>query len=661
MIGSLLFLLLGSILGILLLNVFSKGLKIEERIIWGIPIGIMLFTFWTFLWAVVITNQHLGIFISSLTILIVCVDRILRNQTWKIFTNELLRSVQLIKKDEIIAWGIVLAPTIIYNLITIPNLLHFQDGNLVAGWINIWGDWAVHLRNSTFFANQTSITLENPIYSGSTFYYPYLSSYLSAILQQLGLSIDLSMTLPTMILSMTLPPVLYIFGRRITGRKSSGIIFTYIVLLSGGIGGIVKLITDLTKGNFFWEKNAYSPLLYTDIRDASGSYSNTGVWFMNFVISEFFPQRAFLSAIHIALFVIYMHRTVTYEFLKVYKTKRTMYLNSYAIFASALFGILPIIHTHSFIALGILLPIATFYLFAQKLIKNKSISNKYYFQDFIKFSSSLFLPATIIGFSILFVFVFDFKSSQVFIHSISWWVPNQDATVNPILYWWNNAGLFIVLGFISYISGKAFRPYFFGALVIFIAANFISFQPWHYDNLKLLTYWYIIWALPISYFLVSLKKKLLFFKIVLFILLTISGTADIISLSISTRSGITLSSSTEYEYSQIVNEFTEKDALILSATNHDNPISVSSGRRLFLGYEGWLWSYGIDTSIRRQEVNEIYSGSQYGFELVQREGIDYISIGPNEIVQYKPDLSRLTELYPIAIEHGEYKLLKVKE
>jgi hypothetical protein len=658
MIGSILYLLLGGLFGFLLLYKFGIKLKIEEKMVWGIPIGIMLLTFWTFLWAIILPNQGWAIFISSTSVIILIIDYLRNKNRSQSILKELKDSLRSLNRKELLAWGIVLIPTIIYSIITIPNLFHFQDGNLVAGWVNIWGDWAVHARNSTFFANQTKLTLENPIYSGTMFQYPYLSSYLSAILQQLGLGIDSSLTLPTMVLFIALPAVLYIFAYRITGKKSAGIIFTYIVLLAGGFGGITKLFSDIFQGNYFWMANSYHPLLYTDLRGADGTYSNSGVWFMNFITSEFFPQRAFLSAIHIALFIFYINFQASYEFFKNWKLSGIRNLKKCLVFSGLLFGILPIIHTHSYIALGIILPVGLFIMFLQNLVLKKYTSFKKYLFKFIKFAVSFFLPAVIIGFSIVFIFVFNPKSTGDMMHFINWWVPNQDQISNPLIYWWNNAGLLIILGVVSFFTEKKFRPYVIGAFVIFILCNFISFQPWHFDNLKLLTYWYIIWALPVSLLLASLKGKLLVVKIVLILLLITTGLADVLSLAVSTGTGIPLSTAVEYKYSQIVRQITKEDDLIVSGTNHDNPISVSSGRRMFLGYEGWLWTYNINSDARMDEVKEMYSGSKVGQDLIKSKGINYMSIGPAEIGQFRPDIEKLTELYPTVLKYESYLLLK---
>jgi hypothetical protein len=660
MLASFLFLVLGIAFGFTLLRLIKNPLSIIEQFFWGMPIGIMLLTAWTFAWALLLPNQDYAIVFASFTAALPVFYYFNKDMLRAKLISEIVSYKKRVDRGELWSWALVIVPTLIYTIITIPYLMFFRDGNLLAGWINTWGDWAVHLRNSTFFAGSDKLSLENPLFSGSTFHYPYLSSYLSGLLQRFDLSIDRSLTWPTFALFASLPPILYSFGNRILKHRAAGVLFTYLVLLAGGMG-IYYLAHDVSQGVYFWEANAYSPKLYTDFR-IDGQYSNDGIWFMNFIISELLPQRAFLSGLGIALFVLltaWQNSTVAGPaqaksyWLRLIKQPGRNHL----FLAGLLFGILPLLHTHSFVALGIIVPV----LFAYRIIASLLAKDKIAAQNSVAQAILILGPATLLGFGLLFTFVFDSSSTGTFVHGLNWWVPNPEQPFNPLTYWLRNAGPLIVVGIACFLrKDRTFHPLLIAGTIIFIVCNFISFQPWHYDNLKILTYWYLLWALPIAYAIMTLPRQWVAVQIVAIILFTGAGLADVTSLQLSTRTGLQLSSQDDLQFARLVKQITAQDtaAIFIAATNHDNPLSIASGRKLYVGYEGWLWTYGIDANDRLEEVHEMYTGSTRGQELVRRREISYIALGPQELSRYKPNVEQLEALYPVVVEYKNYKLLK---
>ncbi|NJK72112.1 MAG: hypothetical protein HC926_01525 [Synechococcaceae cyanobacterium SM2_3_60] len=189
-----------------------------------------------------------------------------------------------------------------------PRLLFIDDaGNLVAGWRIVWADWAVHARSSSFFAAQTQFNLNNPIFAGTEFRYPYISAYLSSLLQRLGLGVAESLVWPTLILLALLPALLYLTGRRLGLNRAAAVLAVYLFLGAGG-GGIAAFFTDLLQGRWFWQAGPFAPRLYTDM-EPWADWPNSRIWFMNFVSAEFLPQRAFLAGLPLALLVLYLWRS----------------------------------------------------------------------------------------------------------------------------------------------------------------------------------------------------------------------------------------------------------------------------------------------------------------------------------------------------------------
>ena len=672
MLLTVIFFLCGALLGITVLRIVGAPLTAEEQIVWGVPIGAILLSWWIFILANFLPFQSWAIlagFGSLIFILILCA------KAAHSFFRDMRAAfkTRLRSPSEYVPWLLVLLPWLIYAYFTVPGLMFFRDGALIAGWINTWGDWAAHLRTSTFFASSPSLSLESPLMSGTRFSYPYLSSYLSAILQQLGLSPDKSLTVPTFIFFATLPGVLYTFARRITLRRRTGVLFAYIVLLAGGMG-VIYLAQDLFNGIYFWEASPYSPKLYTDIR-VNGHYHNSGIWFMNFIISEFFPQRAFLAGLPIALYVVYSV-WIALEHLcngKNHSGKRNL------LFSGFLMGILPLVHTHSFLAVAVVSALLTFCMTAKHLVilpilqyDARTVIKKW--RTGLSFICRLtgqmlyFLtPAIIVGLVMLYAFVINPDKGVSFFSYLSWWVPDHNMPFNPIMYWLRNAGPLLVLGIAAaflFPKGRPVYPFLVAGAGIFILGNFIKFQPWHYDNLKILTYWYIAWALPVAVLLADIpfRKWYAFFTFaVLSILLAGAGVADILAVTTSTRTGLPLADRNGVAFAQRVKEATvdEPYAVLASGTSHDHPISLLSGRPLYMGYEGWLWTYGVEYHDRLANLRLIYAVSPESADILQQNNIRYIVLGPQERHQFSPNEQELLSRFPVVMEHGSYKLLKI--
>lgn len=650
MIASLLFIILAILLGFTILRWVKSPFSLTEQLLWGIPIGISFLTMATFLLALLLPNQDWAIMTSVIISSIIISYRLNMDTDRKNLFKEVKHTLANLKINNSGYWLAAWFPWFIYTSITVPTLLFWRDGNLITGWINTWGDWAVHLRTSTFFAEHTKLTLDSPLYSGTTFHYPYLSAYLSAILQRLGLDLAQSLTWPTWLLFATLPAWLYSLGINLTKNKLASLMLVYFFLLNGG-GGVLYLIKDLFTGNYFWLGDAYNLRLYTDMFRVDGLSTNQSIWFMNFIMSEFFPQRAFLAGIGPALFAL----LIAWKMLEEKISRQTLILTG------TLLGILPIIHAHSFIALGLILPT----LWLVKLLNWSDLKLK------LLEITWLILPAILIGAIVLFSFIFNPLQAQSFTHLIRWWVPQPDLPVNPVSYWFLNAGPLIVLTIISLAKRK--QPYL--ALIIsggllFIVCNLISFQPWNYDNLKILTYWYLLWLIPItvmiSTFLTSAKKAYLPLAYSLTGLVIISSTgaglADALSVTKSGLSGgLQLASKSDVEYAKAVNRYTrnQEKALIVAATNHDNPLSLVAGRQLYMGYEGWLWTYGQDWSGRFEEIKQMYAATDTGLALIKANNINYIELGPQERDRFNPDEEKLRSLFPTVVKGKNYSLLKV--
>jgi uncharacterized membrane protein len=78
-------------------------------------------------------------------------------------------------------------------------------------------------------------------------------------------------------------------------------------------------------------------------------------------------------------------------------------------------------------------------------------------------------------------------------------------------------------------------------------------------------------------------------------------------------------------------EHTPAKAIFLTSTDHNEPIPSLGGRRVVLGYTGWLWSYGLsDWPAKESDVGVMLRGGPGTADLVRRYHVSYVLIGPQE-------------------------------
>jgi hypothetical protein len=103
---------------------------------------------------------------------------------------------------------------------------------------------------------------------------------------------------------------------------------------------------------------------------------------------------------------------------------------------------------------------------------------------------------------------------------------------------------------------------------------------------------------------------------------------------------------------------TPRRALILHAPTHRSPVYLA-GRRSLLGYPGHIWSQGLDAGDREAEIRRIYAGVPDAGDLLARNGVDYVLVGPQELGWTRVEEEFLAG-FPLVAELGPYRLWKVR-
>lgn len=516
-------------------------------------------------------------------------------------------------------WGLY------FTFVWAHQLNHTPRG-LTAGSIASWADGALHLSLISYFS-YTTLTPDNlPVYYHHPLAYPFLVNWLTALLVRLGLPLITSYTFMGLILSLLFIYLLYRFYFYFQPQPLTALISSTIFLCSGGLG-------------FIWFlQNLIFPPLTTPSTLLESEYTNMAaqhIGWINVVTSEFLPQRAFLLGISFGLLLlIFSYRTLAIKQSLPYKT--------YFFFGLA-YGLLPIIHPHTMIALSPLIITICF-----SMLKRRQLTQLVIF------------CLTILSISLPLIHLFVLSGSGISqIRFYPGWLA-KSYSVNWLWFWFLNWGIFPLVSLLGLKYLNTFQKIFiFPFTLVFIAANLFLFQAYDWDNSKLLTWVYLVFSAPAGLLITKLFSQPTprqIIGLILFITTIFSGSLDIIRVTNYSRRSIPMLSTEEINLSNWINQHTPTESIWLTASNHNHPVPVLTGRQIIMGYPGWLWSYGIDYSTTQSRIQSIFQGTPEATYWINYFSIDYVVIGPHETSQFQPNLDFFSSTGRLDYQSPQYSV-----
>ena len=492
-------------------------------------------------------------------------------------------------------------------------------GNVVANHANIWGDWAAHFTMGSRMAFDKLILLKSPFIIGESFSYPFISDFISAVLIRLGVSFFNAFIIPSFVFSITIVWALFFFYQKIFKSTLTAILSSLLFLLNGGLG-FVYFFKDIIEAEKPLLTALNPPQQYTNIEPLFYRW-------ISVIDSMIIPQRAFSLGFPLTLVALAWCWSL---FLK---SKNKISFNK-LVAPVIILGSMPLIHTHSFLA--------AFIILATWAVGDMWI--KYFNKQSIKKWLPLVVGVAIIAIPIIKIFLFSQVSNQ-FIKWFPGWYSYEYPDENWLLFWIKNWGfipLLATLGLINLVKNKSnknknlslitFLPFF----IIFILLNLFLFQPFIWDNTKLVVWASVGFSGLAAHFLISMWKKkkapiiskLLI--ITLFITSISSGSIDAYrAVRFKLHSHI-LYSQAEVNLAEWVKNNTDPQSIWLTGDNHNHWLFNLTGRQALMTYRGWLWTHGYETKQVESDVSLMFEFPQNNQNLFESYQVDYVVIGPNE-------------------------------
>ena len=511
---------------------------------------------------------------------------------------------------------------VIWILMTNHILIPYDAGG-VAGGQSTYGDLQMHLGFITSIAEQGKFPPEYAFLAGEKLNYPFFVELLSSSMYLFGTPLRWAVLIPSYVLALLLVTGFYMLAYRVTNRKSAAVLATVFFFINGGFGFAYFLEGAKADHTAFTK-------IFTDYYHTPTNYNEMNMRWSNTICDMIIPQRTTMAGWCMIIPCIYM-------MLDAIKTKAKKEYIILGIMA----GCMPMIHTHSFLALGIL----SAFMFFAYLVDTED--KKAYVINWAIYGGI----AVVMALPQLILWTFTQTSgNDSFLNFHFNWVNRND----PYLWFYiKNWGLAFILAVPAFFNASKNNRKLFGAgLLIFVLAEFIKFQPNEYDNNKLFYITYMIVLIIVSGFLVDLYDKMKtiklrqYFAVIVIIMFTLSGA---LTIGREYKSGgmYQTFNRDDMKMADYIKKNVPSDAVILTGTGHLNPVVTLAGRSVYVGSSLYVHFHGFvdEYQKRSKEVDEVYEGTAEQItEFCKSKGISYVYLSNNEIMGHKANVEEVEKL-----------------
>ncbi len=514
-------------------------------------------------------------------------------------------------------------------------LLPHEDGSLWVGQ-STYGDLAMHLGFVESLYQQGTFPPEYSIFPGQKIDYPFLVDAASASLRFFGLSLRMSVILPSLVMLLAVFFGFWLLADALTEKLAHTLTAWLLFVSNGGFGFALFFsgkysFTDLLSGFYITPTN----LVDEDIR-----------W-VNVVCDMLIPQRTTMAGWCVVLAALYLLLEALRRTLDGQEGRREFLI------LGVLAGTMPMIHTHSFLALGVL-SAGWFFAFLGRAKREGRL--RPLIENYMLYGGvclALALPQ-------LLAWTFDAAGSGNLLRLCPGWVHGD---MNWLWFWIFNCGVVFCLAIpmMFLLRGDRARL-FWGAVPLFALANLVLFAPNPYDNNKLLYIWYMVTDILASAWLWSLLERIR--------LRALAAGAAAAVVALGTLSGLlTMLRETVSEYqlfgagevraAQFITDNTPADSLFLTSTAHTNPVAVLAGRNILCGAGMYLYYHGVDYQPREALIGPMYGGGETFEQYADQFGVDYVYIGGSEMSNYAVDRDYFLENYPLIYDQDGISIFQI--
>ena len=520
------------------------------------------------------------------------------------------------------------------------HILRNVNGALHVGQ-STYGDLCLHLGIATSLRN-ASVPPDYSILPGALLGYPFLGDSMVTSMLLFGTDLAFSFVLTGTLMMVLVYLGFLLFAWELTHKKSAVVLASALMFVNGGLGFLYTL------DGVFRDSSM--------LRDVFAGYYKTptnmpdlNLRWVNVICDMMIPQRTLLTGWMVLLPALYMLTDAARE----HSIKRFLLLGVWA-------GLMPMVHTHSFFALGLLSIGVTLH----QLV----IAPRDRFRETLLCYLTYGLSALALALPQLLTWAIPQTVGGGSLALRFNWVNNQGdgRLIDGYFWFWiKNVGLvyiFMVPAALSMKRGSFQRSVALGALVIYAVAELIQFQPNPYDNNKLFYVAYMVMLPVAATYLVNLWAQLkgvrgrLLLACLFVAASTLSGG---LSIARETISDYQLFSADEVQAAAFIEAELPADAVILTANQHNNAVAALTGRDIVCGTGSYLFFHGLDYGTQLQDERKMLAEPGNSAELFSKYGVNYAYISNHERNAFSADEDWFLENCALIYSSGDVRIYEI--
>lgn len=572
---------------------------------------------------------------------------------------------------------------------------NFQNGDWYTNQSNQM-DLHLHLSFITGIPAQEFLPFEYPFLAGEKLCYPFLADSVSASLYVWGASLKLSFVLPMATAIWQVFFFFYALAFRWLKQKRKALLAAFFFFLNGGLGFLYF---------FDWTRNReyHMSYIFTQNYMTPTNLIDKNIRWVNVLVDMLLPQRTTLfgwAALFLSLYLLYR---------AVFEGKK-----KYFIYVGLVGGMLPMLHTHSFLCLGIisaclllaklhenvrgdkvwrypgrvifpgmillmcgiqfvsgirenadrlmLICMAGFFLAAGYGLWLLFLNlKKGYLKDLLRTFGIYLGIILIMALPQLFYWTFDQVSQNSFL--MGWFNWANQGDIYPWFYLknWGLVYLLILLG-VCYAKRRDFYMGFAGIMVLFLA-DLVLLSPNAYDNNKLVYIAYALFCCMAADYGIDFYEKIKGvsgMKIVAAGFLGVSCISALLSMGREAVSQSRIYTAKQLETAEYVRENIPADKVMLTNTLLYNEISTLAGRKSLCSLKAVVLTYGFSVWEIEQDMENMYLYPTENRELFDQYEIDYVLVSPEEVFEFgEIPVEEFDGLFPCIYQEGEVRIYQV--
>lgn len=473
---------------------------------------------------------------------------------------------------------------------------------------NNLGDLSLHLNFIRHLAGGTPFWPESPILTGEPLKYPLGADFLNALLLRAGLPVEPGLVWVGLAGSVLTGIALWRWGR---GFAVAAFLF------GGGLAGFAWLAAAIRSGDF-------TP------QDVQGA----GTW-KNLFLTLFVTQRGLLLALPAGLLLL--------------ADWRARWLRGEAGVLPAwagwlLYATMPLHNVHAFLYLSVALAFAL--LFAAPGAR----------RGCFVYGALAVVPATL-----AMALVTGGFAAGGSIHVLPGWLQDAETGVPWWWFWPRNFGFYPALAalllLLAIIRPSRERLGVVGpAVVVFVACVFVSFAVWPWDNTKLLLWCWLAVAPGIWATLIAPLPAV--GRVVVCFALFFTGAVSLVA-GLDGRHGYRLADIAEVRAVESALRPLPLNARFAAAPEYAHPLLLL-GRKVALGYDGHLWSHGLDYQGKMARLAALMEGEPDWPDVVEELDVDYLFWGAREEERYPVTTQIWQRILPVVARTDAFTIYRLR-